>query len=259
MSSAFEYLLVDETDAVVQVTVNRPQKRNPLSPAVLAELKRCFEDLHGRQDLLAVGLRGAGDRCFAAGGDLHAVGAIRAPDAVRQMALDAAAALDAIRDCPVPVFAFLNGDAIGGGAELALACDVRIAASGSRIALAQAALNISPAWGGGGDLLRALGSAHALHLLAGAGFVDADQALTMGLVQAVCPAEEDFEAFCARYLEPIRTRRPQVMRALKALAVAHREGATPAAVRELEIARLCETWCHADHWTAHDAVLKRIR
>jgi enoyl-CoA hydratase len=232
---AYQYLEVRVADGLLDVLINRPEKRNALSQDVLAELGQCFRDAAAREDLSVARIRGAGDRCFAAGGDL-----------------------DAIRHCPVPVVACLNGDALGGGAELAVACDVRIAAAHARIAFVQGTMCIAPAWGGGSDLVRLVGGAQALRLLCRADFVGAGEAESLGLVQARCGAGDEFGAWSDAWLQPFQARKPHVARAFKALTRAMADGVSPAARRELELANLIETWCHDDHWQAHDQVLKRI-
>ena len=255
---AYQYLEVREADGLLDVLINRPEKRNALSQDVLGELGRCFTDAAARMDLSVATIRGAGERCFAAGGDLAEFDRMRSRPEAEQIAVNSSAALDAIRRFPVPVVACLNGDALGGGGELAVACDLRIAAPHARIAFVQGTMCIAPAWGGGSDLIRLVGAAQALRLLCRADFVAAGEAEALGLVQARCPDGEDFAGWCATFLAPFRERRPQVARAFKALTRALVEGRSPAEVRAIEVANLVETWCHDDHWQAHDRVLKRI-
>lgn len=255
----FDYLDVTERDAIAHVCIDRPAVRNALSQGVHGEIKTCFGALAARPDLLAITLRGRGERSFAAGGDLHEISNLRSAEDGARLGRGACAALDAIRTCPVPVYALLNGDAIGGGAELAMACDVRLGAVGARFGYAQAALNISPAWGGGRDLIRAIGAAAALELMASARLLTMGEAAACGVVQAVAPAGIPFEEFCDQYFADLAARRPQVMRALKSLVLAERQGIDPAAMRTLEQAHLKTTWSHPDHWSAHAAVLARLR
>lgn len=254
----YQFLDVNADAGLLKVLINRPQKRNALSQGVLGELRHCFESAAQRDDLCAAVLRGAGERCFAAGGDLQEFDAMRSRAQAEQIGVDSSAALDAIRHFPVPVVALLNGDALGGGAELAVACDMRIAASHVRMAFVQGTLNIAPAWGGGTDLMRLVGPAQALRLLCRADLVGVEEAQALGLIQAYCPVAQDFETYAEDFLAPFRARKPQVMRAFKALARAHREGLAGAALRTLELEQLVSTWCHADHWEAHDRVLARI-
>lgn len=253
-----DFLQVSFRDGVLEVLIDRPAQRNALSQAVLGALKECFDAYSTEATLVMATLRGAGERCFAAGGDLKEFDSLRDRAGTVAMGQHSRAALDAIRHFPVPVVALLNGDAIGGGAELAVACDLRVLAAHSRVAFVQGSMGISPAWGGGADLIRLAGPARALRLLARAEFVDAELAFELGLADAVCPEGTGFDGFVADFLRPMRTRKPQVMRAFKAIARAGREGPEFAAARELEAAQLVETWLHPDHWEAHDATLARI-
>lgn len=245
-------------DGILAVTINRPDKRNALSQAVLGELRACFDAHRDDPTLIAATVTGAGERCFAAGGDLQEFDTLRTRAPTIAMAAHSLAALDAIRGFPVPVIALLNGDAIGGGAELAIACDMRVFAAHSRIAFVQCSLGITPAWGGGADLLRIAGAARALRLLMRAEFLGADEAFRFGLADAVAPAGQPFAAFVTDFLAPIATRAPHVMRACKRLVLAARRSPEAAAAREIEREALVETWLDPAHWQAHDAVLARI-
>ncbi len=246
-------------DGVLRVTIDRAEKRNALSRALLGELRDVFE--RGASDgsvRLAV-LTAAGDRSFAAGGDLRELASVRTEEEAFMMATEARAALDAVRGFPVPVIAALNGVALGGGAELAVACDLRIAAAHAGIGFVQGRINVSTAWGGGIDLMRLLGPARALAVLARGEVIPAAQAQALGLVEAVAEADEPFEAFVARFVAPLARQAPQVMRAFKAQAIAEGLG-RPRAEREQAEARLFSlTWAHDDHWTAVDRLFAKAR
>lgn len=241
---------------VLRVTLNRPEKRNPLSRAALAQLREVFEAQRGAELSLAV-LRGAGGRSFAAGGDLRDLEQVRTPEQARAMHALGTCALQAIRAFPVPVVAALNGVALGGGAELAVACDLRIAAAHARLGFVQGTLNIPTAWGGGHDLVALVGPACALELLGSARVLTAAQAQAAGLVEAVAAEGEDFDAFVERYLAPFARQRPQVMRAFKAQAAEARLGRArhEAAPRDAEF--FAQAWCHEDHWAAAANILQK--
>ncbi|MBI1735206.1 MAG: enoyl-CoA hydratase/isomerase family protein [Candidatus Rokubacteria bacterium] len=244
---------------VLRVTIDRAEKRNALSRALLAELREAFERHAGDETLGVAVLTAAGERNFAAGGDLGDLATIRTREGAVEMAQQARAALDAVRRFPVPVVAALNGVALGGGAELALACDLRIAAAHAGIGFVQGQLNISTAWGGGIDLMRLLGSARALAVLGRGAVLGAEEARSLGLVDAVAAGGERFEDFVARFIAPLARQAPQVMRAFKAQALAERLGA-PRAEREAIEARLFSVaWVHEDHWAAVDRLLARPR
>src|SRR3546814_6263400 len=119
------------------------------------------------------------------------------------------AVLEKLRSFPAPVIAALNGDAFGGGAELAMACDLRIAAGHARIGFLQGKLAISTAWGGGPDLFAALGISRALRLLARAEILSAPRALEWGLLDAVADDGQPFEAFVDAYVAGFSERRSE--------------------------------------------------
>lgn len=259
MSDSVPVVLTEVAGSVLYVTVNRPDKRNALSREVLAKLKHAFTEFAGASELRVAVLSGTGDKSFAAGGDLRDLATVRTHEEARHMAEQAHDALDAIRAFPVPVVAALNGDALGGGAELAVACDFRVAASHVHIGFIQGRLNIATAWGGGADLMRLVGITNALRLLAASARLDAAGAQLLGLVDAVGAPEEPLQALTDRFIAPFLLQVPQVLRAFKALATAVRSGLPNAEIRALETRHLVETWVHPDHWHAADKILDARR
>jgi len=252
-------LLATVEGSVLRVTINRPEKRNPLSRSLLAELRAVFER-HARDPSLVLAvLRGAGDKSFAAGGDLRDLEKVRTPEDARGLYDLGNGAFHAIRRFPVPVVAALNGLAVGGGAELAVACDLRLAAAHARIGFVQGTLNIPTAWGGGADLAAILGPSRALQLMAEAPILEAPRALELGLVDAVAPEGEDFDAFVARFLAPWLRQRPQVMRAFKWQAAAWKLGLPREASEAVDRENFAAAWCHEDHWTAAERILTKER
>jgi enoyl-CoA hydratase len=240
----------------VWVTINRPQKHNALARPVLNEVAAAVRTAGAREDVRYIVVTGAGDRYFAAGGELHKLASVQDEPAVLAMMEEAGAALDAIRQCPVPVIALLNGDAIGGGAELALACDMRLQSAHARIGFIQAKLAITSAWGGGPDLFDLVGPAHAMRMMARCELVGADQALAWGLADAIIndgATGNDFAAFTA----PLYACAPQVLRGIKAQAIAARQGTGWKAHRAIEQKHLVRTWLHADHWAASEKILSK--
>ena len=148
---ASQFIKTTVEDGILRVLVDREDKRNALSLGVLGEIRETYTAHAADPDLLAAVITGAGN-----------------------MAEAAFAALNAIRHFPVPVIAALNGDAIGGGAEFAVSCDMRVFGRHARIAFVQGNLCVSPAWGGGVDLMRLVGAGTALRLFARAEFIDGD-------------------------------------------------------------------------------------
>jgi len=245
-----ELVITAFDNGILSVTLNRSDKRNALSRALIGGIAAAFTASSERNDVVVAVLTGVGTKAFAAGGDLDELNAIRTEAQALSFATETRAALDTIRRFPVPVIAMLNGDALGGGAELALACDLRIAAAHARIGFLQARLNISTAWGGGPDLFRLVGPSRALELLCTAPLLDAQRAMALGLLDAVASADQDPAGFVAGYVKRFAAQKPQVMRAFKALAIMHRFGAGPIDRAADEGAHFARTWVHADHWAA---------
>ncbi|MFO1196045.1 MAG: enoyl-CoA hydratase/isomerase family protein [Burkholderiaceae bacterium] len=249
-----EDLLVADAGDVLTLTVNRPEKFNPLSRGVLGGIRRTLLDAASREALKAVVIRGAGNRYFAAGGDLRDLADVRTDAQTLAMVEECRGVLDAVRECPVPVVAVLNGDAIGGGAELAVACDFRIMRDGANIGYVHGRLQITSAWGGGTDLFTLVGRARALRMATSAELVPARTALDWGLADAVF-TEDELDAGVQAFLAPMLARTPRVLRACKANAIAARRGLPYDERRGIEADGLVRTWTHDDHWAAVDRVL----
>lgn len=249
----------EQRGKVLWVTINRPEKRNSLSRETLKQLQDCFEGHADNTDICAAVLRGAGEKSFAAGGDLKDLASVRKLDEAADMARKGKAALTAVRDFPVPVVAGVNGDALGGGAELATACDFRVLAAHARIGFVQGRLNITTAWGGGVDLLRLLGTSRGLRLLSHADVLSSEAAMAIGLADMVAeegtPLDEVIEAFLA----PIVQQVPRVLRAFKRMAIETRNGAPRAALLDMETDLFSTAWVHHDHWAAAERILTKTK
>ena len=237
-------------NGILTVILNRAKQRNALSRALIAEIEETFASWSRRDDIALAVLTGEGDKAFCAGGDLKELMDLRGDAATREFSLTTRASLDSIRRFPVPVVALLNGDAIGGGAELAIACDLRVAAAHARIGFAQSSLAITTAWGGGNDLFRLLRFSDALHLLCTAELLTAERALQLGLINAIAPAGPDAASFMQAYVARLAQRKPHVMRAIKSLAVLQRFAASANEKAKEETERFVGTWNHGDHWAA---------
>jgi len=248
-------LKVELQNKRLTVTINRPEKRNALNLSLLDSIKDAFAE-HRHADINVAVLTSAGDKAFAAGGDLQELDSLRSPAQARSMSEHVHTVLDEIRYFPVPVIGALNGVALGGGAELALACDLRIAAAHAELGLIQAQLAVTTAWGGGIDLIDAVGNSAALAILTAGKRLSANEALNLRLYAAVCPEDGDFSTFTREFAERYTRMSGNVLRVYKATSAARR--------RQLhdelsDIARtgFVETWVHEDHWAAAAAALKK--
>lgn len=249
-----DILLIDHRGDRLQVTINRPERRNALSLELLDRLGDTFNRFAADGSLKCAVLTATGDRAFAAGGDLKELDAVRNDTDTLAMSRRARAALDAVRRFPVPVLAALNGHALGGGAELAMACDLRVATAQAELGFLQAQLNVTTAWGGGIDLLALLGPARGLALLLEARRIPAAEARELGLLQRVCGPHESLAECTERALEPLLLRPVQVLRAYKALALEARL-ALHERLAAVEERGFTATWVHADHWAAAEQAL----
>jgi enoyl-CoA hydratase len=183
-------LLVEKKDGIAVVTLNRPEAMNALSKAMRSELYKAMVDIDADPEISAVVLTGAGTRAFTAGLDLKELGS----DPKAMGAANAEGAeenpVKAVELCTKPVIGAINGVAITGGFELALACDVLIASENARFADTHARVGIMPGWGLSQKLSRLLGVYRAKELSLTGNFLDAKTAADWGLVNRVVPAED---------------------------------------------------------------------
>jgi len=181
-------LLFEVRDAVATVTINRPEKLNALNAAVIAELG----DAAGRigQDLEIRGaiLTGAGPKAFVAGADIGEIAA-QGPVDGKARALEGQRVFRRLERCGKPVIAAVNGFALGGGCELAMACHLRVASDQARFGQPEVKLGIGPGYGGTVRLPRLVGKGRALELLLTGQMIDAQEAYRIGLVNRVVPAD----------------------------------------------------------------------
>jgi len=249
-------LLVARHDAgLAWITLNRPAKHNALSRSLLGALARAIRTAGADATTRCIVLCGAGRHYFAAGGDLVDLGTVRTKAATRRMVDEASAALDAVRNCPVPVIAYLNGDALGGGAELAVACDIRVAAPHAHVGYVHGRLAITSAWGGGSDLCELVGSARAMRMMARCESVDAATASAWGLVDAIV----DDDAAVHAFVEPMLALSPLMLRGVKAQTRAWRDGLPRVARLAVERDHIVATWVDDAHWLAVEGFLTRRR
>ena len=251
-------LSVEHVGPQCRITIRRIEKHNALSREVLAGLARVVSDAASDPMVNYVVIRGDGTHYFAAGGDLVDLSTIRSEADTAAFVTESRTALDTIRTSVVPVVAWINGDALGGGAELAMACDLRVMAPTARIGYVQSRLAITSAWGGAPDLCAVVGASHALRMMVRAELIGAEQALGDRLTDAIVEGDLDGPAAKA-FFAPLDTSPRHVLAALKANVVACRSSFTYETSREVEHANLVATWTHPDHWAAVDRFLARPR
>src|SRR5215217_2235410 len=239
-----ERLMVDLEfdDGLAVITIDRPHARNAISLETMDQLEKALDGADGARALV---LTGAGDRAFVSGGDLKELSALRTEQEASSMAFRMRTICDRIAGFPAPTIAVLNGHALGGGAEFAVAADIRLAADDIKIGFNQVTLEIMPAWGGAERLVALVGYSKAL-LLAGTGSVlGAAEAERIGLVDRVLPRSTFDDGW--RVIAKALAGRPagQIKRVMKSVSTTE------------AVAAFTRLWVSDEHWVAADKVMKR--
>jgi enoyl-CoA hydratase/carnithine racemase len=240
-------LTLDIEGATAFLAVDRPEARNAVSLSLMRELDDAITQVEA-SDARVLVVRGNGDRVFISGGDIKEFAALRTTGEAREMALRMRTLLDRLASLPIPVIAALNGDALGGGAEVAVACDFRIAAEHARIGFVQARLGIMPAWGGIERLSSLVGSARAIYMLSTGVLLSAAAAQALGLIEEVVPSL-DFEHRWRELAHEISTRPAAVLKGIKATVGMVSPYVFPESA-DLAVSAFAATWASEDHWEA---------
>ncbi len=180
----FAHLALEKRDHVAVLTIERETALNALNAELLLELATAFDLVEGDADVRALVITGAG-RAFVAGADMQALAEARDAFAGRDAALSGQDVMNTLAALPIPTLAAINGFALGGGLELALACDLRVAASDAKLGLPEVTRGLIPGYGGTQRLQRLIGLARATDLVLTGRLVAAEEALTLGLVNRV--------------------------------------------------------------------------
>ncbi len=209
----FNNVLYVADGAVATVTINRPKALNALNQETLEEMLRCFRELAQNQAVRVVIVTGGGDKAFVAGADIAFMEKL-SPLAARCFAMLGQQVLSTIENLPQPVIAAVNGFALGGGCELALACDIRLASENARFGQPEVNLGVLPGFAGTQRLPRLIGRGRANELLFTGDIIDAQEAARIGLVNRVVP-QAQLLASCREMAERIASRGPVAVRLCK--------------------------------------------
>ena len=185
----FDNLLIERDAAVAVITINRPKVLNALNNSTLDELRRAALELKRDEAIRAIVITGSGDKSFVAGADINEF-LEQSPASGRDQALAGQHVFDLIENLGKPVIAAVNGYALGGGCELAMACTLRIAADTARFGQPEINLGLVPGYGGTQRLPRLVGKGKAMELILTGSPISADEAERIGLVNRVVPAAE---------------------------------------------------------------------
>jgi enoyl-CoA hydratase len=189
-SMAYKDLLIDREDNFAVLTINRPDKYNALNDEVVAELSAAMDELAADDEVRAIVITGAGDKAFVSGADIGMLQALKGPhEAIANSRRGQAMTLK-VENLRKPVIAAINGYALGGGLELAMACDIRLASETAKVGQPEIGLGISPGYGGTQRLSRLVGKGMAKLMIFTGDMIDAQEALRIGLVQMLVPQDK---------------------------------------------------------------------
>lgn len=193
MDNAYDNLIVDVADGIATVTINRPDKLNALNSATEQELQDVFPRLAADADVGGIIITGAGEKAFVAGADIGELAGLGATEG-KEFAFQGQTTFTRIAQCPKPVVAAVNGYALGGGCELAIACHLRVASSKARFGLPEVSLGLIPGHGGTQRLARIIGTGRALEMVLTGRMVDAEEAKAWGLANSVAEPDKLIDA-----------------------------------------------------------------
>lgn len=186
----FDNILVVKNNKIAQVTINRPNKLNALNSATIHELSDAFEDLEDDEDVNVIVLTGSGDKAFVAGADISEFAHFSVDEGGGLARKGQEMLFNLIENLSTPVIAAINGFALGGGLELAMACHFRIASDNAKMGLPEVSLGVIPGYGGTQRLPQLVGKGKAMEMIMTATMIPADEALNCGLVNHVTTQEE---------------------------------------------------------------------
>lgn len=187
-----EFIKIDVENYIAIITINRPEALNAMNKVLVAELKEAVEECIANDDVGVIVITGSGEKAFVAGADIKAMQKMSGRQAL-EFSREGQEMTMVIENSPKPVIAAINGFALGGGCEIALACDMRVAAENAKFSQPEVALGIIPGWGGTQRLPRLIGKGRAIEMITGGGMIDAEGALRIGLVNHVVPQPELME------------------------------------------------------------------
>lgn len=188
--SHYHNLLIDDQDGICLITINRPEKLNALNKDTIQELSRAIEEADSAVSVRVIVITGSGNKAFIAGADISEFAHFSQEQGQALATQGQADLFDRVANCSTPVIAAINGYALGGGLELAMAAHMRIASDDAKMGLPEVSLGVIPGYGGTQRLPELVGKGRALELICSAGMIEAQHACAIGLVNSVVPADE---------------------------------------------------------------------
>lgn len=236
-ASLFSTLLVSLQDGLLTVTINRPDKMNALNRIVFEELEQVLNGVEADEEIKAVIITGAGDKAFVAGADISEFTTLN-PQEAQQLARRGQLILERIDKNKKPFIAAVNGFALGGGCELAMACHIRIATETAKFGQPEVNLGLIPGYGGTQRLTQLVGKGKALELMMSGNMLSAADALQWGLVNHVCASEELIDK-SKQLLATIASKGPGAVSRVIAAVHAHYEKGSEGYLEEVRLFGEC--------------------
>ncbi len=212
---SYKNLLVEITEGIMTISVNRPKSLNTATVEMLSEMGQAIKEAKENEAVEIVIITGSGEKAFVGGADIAEMKSLKAIPA-KEYSLFGQRVYREIEELEKPVIAAVNGYALGGGCELAMACDIRIASEKAKLALPEVGLGIIPGWGGTQRLARLVGNGRAKYYIFTGEMMTAQEAFQIGLVDKVVPAEELMETV-RKVARTIQSKAPISIRIVKAL------------------------------------------
>ena len=211
----FKFIIYEKSEGVATITLNRPEALNAFSKEVVEEILRALEDVKSDENVRVVVVTGAGEKAFSAGADIKAMAGMTALKA-RDLSRMGENLCLALENLEKPVVAAINGYALGGGLEVAMACDLRIASENARMGQTEVNIGLIPGWGGTQRLTRLVGMTKAKELVFTGKMFDARTAEQLGIVNIVTPADK-FRETVRQFALELTSKPPVALKVAKAL------------------------------------------
>ncbi|QCX40629.1 enoyl-CoA hydratase [Aureibaculum algae] len=187
---SYNNILIEQDDNITTITINRPSKLNALNRETLSELHNAFVEIEGDKTTRVIILTGSGEKAFVAGADISEFSDFEVKEGTALAKQGQKLVFDFIENLSIPVIAAINGFALGGGLELAMACHFRIASDNAKMGLPETSLGVIPGYGGTQRLPQLVGKGKAMEMIMTARMINADEALKVGLVNYTVTQEE---------------------------------------------------------------------
>jgi len=200
---SYQNILSENQSSIRTITVNRPSKLNALNIDTIRELHYVIKEANEDKEVKAIIITGSGEKAFVAGADISEFSDFNVDEGSELAAQGQEKLFDYIENLQTPVIAAVNGFALGGGLELAMACHFRVASTNAKMGLPEVSLGVIPGYGGTQRLPQLVGKGRAMEMIMTAGMIDANQALAYGLVNHI-KAQDELLAFCKKLAEKIK-------------------------------------------------------